>query len=120
MAIILLQSLPALVAAPQGRFNLPEGVNAVIPFSDGLDSRIVAGLMARDLGDKLIRVRLGSKTSDARRAIPVGDTIHVGALSRASGSERVCGVQCAVSRVQVRTYQRIGRISGEGGPNYRS
>jgi len=50
----------------QGRLNLPEGVTAVIPFSDGLDSRIVAGLMARDMGDKLIRVRLGSKTSDAR------------------------------------------------------
>ncbi|MGH9502242.1 MAG: 7-cyano-7-deazaguanine synthase [Terriglobales bacterium] len=56
------------LAAPpaQGHFNLPEGLTAVIPFSDGLDSRIVAGLMARELGDKLIRVRLGSKTSDAR------------------------------------------------------
>ena len=55
------------VAPPaQGHFNLPEGLAAVIPFSDGLDSRIVAGLMERELGDKLIRVRLGSKTSDAR------------------------------------------------------
>ena len=55
------------VAPPaQGHFNLPEGLTAVIPFSDGLDSRIVAGLTARELGDKLIRVRLGSKTSDAR------------------------------------------------------
>ena len=50
----------------QGRLNVPEGVTAVIPFSDGLDSRIVAGLMARELGDKLIRVRLGTKTSDTR------------------------------------------------------
>jgi 7-cyano-7-deazaguanine synthase in queuosine biosynthesis len=50
----------------QGQLNLPEGLTAVIPFSDGLDSRIVAGLMARELGDKLIRVRLGSKTSDAQ------------------------------------------------------
>jgi hypothetical protein len=55
------------VAPPaQGHFNLPEGLTAVIPFSDGLDSRIVAGLMARELGDKLIRVRLGSKAYDAR------------------------------------------------------
>jgi hypothetical protein len=55
------------VAPPaQGHFDLPEGLTAVIPFSDGLDSRIVAGLVARELGDKLIRVRLGSKTSDAR------------------------------------------------------
>ncbi|HZQ25204.1 MAG TPA: 7-cyano-7-deazaguanine synthase [Terriglobales bacterium] len=51
----------------QGQLSLPEGLTAVIPFSDGLDSRIVAGLMARELGDKLIRVRLGSKTADARR-----------------------------------------------------
>ena len=50
----------------QGQLNLPEGLSAVIPFSDGLDSRVVAGLMARELGDKLIRIRLGSKTCDAR------------------------------------------------------
>jgi hypothetical protein len=50
----------------QGQLKLPEGLTAVIPFSDGLDSRIVAGLMARELGDKLIRVRLGSKTSDTQ------------------------------------------------------
>jgi len=57
----------APVAPPvQGRFHLPEGVSAVIPFSDGLDSRIVAGLMALELGEGLIRVRLGSKTADAQ------------------------------------------------------
>jgi len=57
----------------QGAFNLPEGLAAVIPFSDGLDSRIVAGLMRRELGNKLISVRLGSKASDAtspRRSQP--------------------------------------------------
>ncbi|HEY2391582.1 MAG TPA: 7-cyano-7-deazaguanine synthase [Candidatus Angelobacter sp.] len=49
----------------QGLLDLPEGLTAVMPFSDGLDSRIVADLMARHMGNKLIRVRLGSKTSDA-------------------------------------------------------
>lgn len=49
----------------QGQLTLPESVTAVIPFSDGLDSRIVAGLMAREMGDNLVRVRLGSKTADA-------------------------------------------------------
>jgi Queuosine biosynthesis protein QueC len=48
----------------QGRFSLPGGSVAVIPFSDGLDSRAVAGLMGREIGDKLIRVRLGSKGFD--------------------------------------------------------
>jgi 7-cyano-7-deazaguanine synthase in queuosine biosynthesis len=50
----------------QGQLILPEGVSAVLPFSDGLDSRIVAGLMAREMGESLIRVRLGSKTADAK------------------------------------------------------
>jgi hypothetical protein len=53
-------------APQQGRFNLSPGITSVIPFSDGLDSRVVAGLMSKELGDKLIRVRLGSKGTNAR------------------------------------------------------
>ncbi len=53
-------------APQQRRFNLPQGKTSVIPFSDGLDSRVVAGLMSKELGDKLIRVRLGSKGTNAR------------------------------------------------------
>lgn len=45
----------------QGQFSLGGDKEAVIPFSDGLDSRAVAGLMARELGDRLVRVRLGKK-----------------------------------------------------------
>lgn len=56
----------ALTAPGQGQFNLPAGISAVIPFSDGLDSRCVAGLLGREMGDKLIRVRLGSKTCDGQ------------------------------------------------------
>lgn len=48
----------------QGQLSIPAGVDAVIPFSNGLDSRAVAGLMARELGDKLVRIRLGSKLQD--------------------------------------------------------
>lgn len=40
------------------------GELAVLPFSEGLDSRAVAGLMAEKWGDRLIRVRLGPKTND--------------------------------------------------------
>lgn len=47
---------------PQGRFNVPVGATAVIPYSDGLDSRAVAALMKRELGIRLVRVRLGSKS----------------------------------------------------------
>ena len=45
----------------QGQLSLPAGVDAVIPFSNGLDSHAVAGLMARELADRLVRIRLGSK-----------------------------------------------------------
>lgn len=45
----------------QFTFQMPGEARAVIPFSEGLDSRAVAGLMHRELGDGLIRVRLGMK-----------------------------------------------------------
>lgn len=55
------------VSAPaQGQFNLPADLSAVIPFSDGLDSRCVAGILGREMGDKLIRVRLGTKACDGQ------------------------------------------------------
>jgi hypothetical protein len=53
-------------APQQGRFNLPQDITSVIPYSDGLDSRIVAGLMSKQLGNKLIRVRLGSNDAGSR------------------------------------------------------
>lgn len=51
-------------APEQSLFDLPRGKVSIIPFSDGMDSRAVAGLEARQLGDRLIRVRLGSKMID--------------------------------------------------------
>jgi hypothetical protein len=37
-----------------------------MPFSNGLDSRAVAGLMAREMGNRLVRVRLGLKLPDGK------------------------------------------------------
>jgi hypothetical protein len=52
----------------QGLFQLPlQGQLAVIPFSEGLDSRAVSGLMAKNFGSGLIRVRLGKKSFDKPR-----------------------------------------------------
>ncbi len=48
----------------QRSLSLDAGVDAVIPFSNGLDSRAVAGLMAREMGRRLVRVRLGSMLPD--------------------------------------------------------
>lgn len=54
------RQMPAYVPH-QFPFDIPDESCAVIPFSEGLDSRAVAGLMHREMGDKLIRVRLGTK-----------------------------------------------------------
>lgn len=50
----------------QSSFAMPTGARAVIPFSDGMDSRAVAELLAATeyKGDSLIRIRLGSHTID--------------------------------------------------------
>jgi 7-cyano-7-deazaguanine synthase in queuosine biosynthesis len=45
------------------QFSL-SGELAVLPFSEGLDSRAVAGLMGEKWGDRLVRVRLGPKEYD--------------------------------------------------------
>ena len=50
----------------QGNLNLPDGSRIIIPFSDGLDSLAVAGLLEREHGHKLIRVRLGSRSTGKR------------------------------------------------------
>jgi hypothetical protein len=55
-------------AAPrQGQMCLQGDVSAVIPFSEGLDSCAVAGIMGQTLGDRLVRVRLGTKPFDGGR-----------------------------------------------------
>jgi len=48
----------------QSVLTLGSSVKAVIPFSNGLDSRAVAGLLAKEMGDGLVRVRLGSIAND--------------------------------------------------------
>lgn len=58
-------------APAQDPLSLPSGTEAVIAFSDGLDSRCVAGLMRRALGDGIVRVRLGSASSS--RSLGKGD-----------------------------------------------
>lgn len=55
----------ALAEPQQQHFKLPSTVEAIIPYSDGMDSRCVSGLLNRALGDRLIRVRLGSRIRDA-------------------------------------------------------
>ncbi|QTN34835.1 7-cyano-7-deazaguanine synthase [Cognatishimia activa] len=48
----------------QGFLEMPPKTEATLAFSDGMDSRAVAGLVRAELGQALVRVRLGSKRSD--------------------------------------------------------
>ena len=90
-------------APVQGLFDLGSCVAAVIPFSDGLDSRAVAGLAARELGDRLVRVRLGSKEFSgsklSRRRQPftaVPYEVRPGARSFVESSARSRGFKFAL------------------------
>lgn len=55
---------------PQDYLHLPRKTEAVLAYSDGMDSRAVAGIEGAKRGDKLIRVRVGSKRWDSQS----GDT----------------------------------------------
>lgn len=49
------------LAPSQENLQLPVKTEAVIAYSDGMDSRAVAGIMTATLGERLVRVRVGSK-----------------------------------------------------------
>lgn len=71
-SIIFIARKKSVSIPRQIHFDIPSDSCAVIPFSEGLDSRAVAGLMHRELGDNLIRVRLGSKPFDRAAIRPPG------------------------------------------------
>lgn len=51
----------------QQTLDLPPETQATLAFSDGMDSRAVAGLVGADVGQALVRVRLGTKRCDRPR-----------------------------------------------------
>ncbi|MBS0251112.1 MAG: 7-cyano-7-deazaguanine synthase [Proteobacteria bacterium] len=74
----------ALEVPQRNELQLPPQTAAVIPFSNGLDSRAVVGIMERALDGNLVRVRLGSArdaSAKAKRkpfaAIPYSVTVDV-------------------------------------------
>ncbi|MGC1862522.1 MAG: hypothetical protein WA733_15755 [Methylocystis sp.] len=55
----------AQAAAPaQSQIEFPYDAEAVIAYSEGMDSCAVAGLEAKHLGSRLVRVRIGNKKPD--------------------------------------------------------
>ena len=47
-----------------GYLPIPSNTHSILAFSDGMDSRAVAGIVGSSLGQRLVRVRVGSKTYD--------------------------------------------------------
>lgn len=62
--IVFVNRKAAETSRTQVSLALPSGAKAIVPFSDGMDSRAVAALSARQYGASVIRVRLGSKKHD--------------------------------------------------------
>lgn len=56
-------------APGQSRMELPQDVEAVIAYSEGMDSRAVDGLERKRLGHRLVRVRVGTKRQDIPRKV---------------------------------------------------
>lgn len=56
----------AVDARPQEWLQFDSGIDTVIPFSDGLDSLAISAVLDDEIGDKLIKVRVGA--SHQRRA----------------------------------------------------
>lgn len=52
----------------QTLMEFPRNAQSVIAYSEGMDSRAVAGLEAGRLGDRLVRVRVGTKNPDIKGA----------------------------------------------------
>jgi len=103
--VTFVQRRKDLLPVAQGLFELPsQNSQAVIPFSEGLDSRAVAGLLAAEMGDGLVRLRLGRKTKDRPKkasgrnypftAIPYD--VARGALSFPEASARSRGFKFAM------------------------
>lgn len=58
----------ASAATPaQNRMEFPYNAEAVIAYSEGMDSKAVDGLMRKRLGHRLVRVRVGTKRQDISR-----------------------------------------------------
>ena len=110
----------AAYAPQQSSFDLPGDALAVIPFSEGLDSRAVAGLMHRELGDGLIRVRLGTK-----KFLPVMEpsgkkqpftSIPYRVKPKTGNFRRI---ERALARLQVRDGERGCSLHGQGWTDHR-
>lgn len=112
-------------APRQGQFSVPDGERVIVPFSDGLDSLAVAGLMEREHGHKLIRVRLGERPMPLRRSagrsvpfVAVPYRVKAGKAGSVESSARSRGLRFALLSGVAAYLSRAERViiteSGQG------
>lgn len=81
---------PAEQTSRQQALSLPHGARAVMPYSNGLDSRAVAALVGARQSDGLVKIRLGVAASRAAfAAVPYSVSLH--GLSNLESSGRARG-----------------------------
>jgi hypothetical protein len=106
----------------QFSFEIPSNAQAVIPFSNGLDSRAVAGLMQRSMKEGLVRVRLSLRLQESEGLknqrfaftnVPYkvgGDSVESSARSRGFKFALISGIAAVLSGAK----QVIVPESGQG------
>lgn len=106
----------------QFSFEIPSNAQAVIPFSNGLDSRAVAGLMQRSMKEGLVRIRLSLRLQESEGLknqrfaftnIPYkvgGDSVESSARSRGFKFALISGIAAVLSGAK----QVIVPESGQG------
>lgn len=109
----------------QHRMDLPPEVEAVIAFSDGMDSRAVAGIERRRLGHRLVCVRVGTAPNDVSRkerrqmlfaALPYAVRLDDGRNAESSARSRgfKFGVVSAIAAYLTNAPSAIMPESGQG------
>lgn len=91
------------LAPAQDRMRFPLNAEAVLAFSDGMDSCAVAGLEGKRLGNRLVRIRVGNKQRDIsskeRRRLPfaaIPYTVKLDGGRNAESSARSRGFKFSV------------------------
>lgn len=74
----------------QDPLNLRCDISAVVPFSNGLDSRIAAGLAAKELENRIVRIRLGTKKTSPNGIDPCRDYFTAVPYCVRHGKKRFC------------------------------
>ena len=87
-------------ACPQGTLNFSRSAEAVVPYSDGLDSYMVARLVANRSGIEPLRVRLGKRNAPRNACetpfVAIPYTIRYAPHRRAESSARSRGFRFAL------------------------